>query len=162
MVLGHLKKIDALKGERRRLRRLNGHRAGIDLGDGADEAGAVFFHEGEAAGGWLDWLGAVVEQLRGSKTARLREQKKPGDAGGLPAGNRMGRWGRGTALRTRSHFPDCTLTSSMDFFDKHLRAAAGMALAGLFIASANSGAMAAQQAAKTAAQDELAPLALSE
>jgi LmbE family N-acetylglucosaminyl deacetylase len=50
----------------------------------------------------------------------------------------------------------------MDFFDKHLRAAAGMALAGLFFASANSGAMAAQQAAKTAPQDEPAPLALGE
>jgi LmbE family N-acetylglucosaminyl deacetylase len=50
----------------------------------------------------------------------------------------------------------------MDFFDKHLRAAAGIALAGLFIASASSRSMAAQQAGKTAAGDEPAPLALTD
>src|ERR1700723_170165 len=50
----------------------------------------------------------------------------------------------------------------MDFLDKHLQAARGMALAGLFIASASSNSIAAQQAGNTSAGDEPAPLALTD
>jgi LmbE family N-acetylglucosaminyl deacetylase len=54
----------------------------------------------------------------------------------------------------------------MVFFDKHLRAAAGVALAGLLIASAHSSSMAAQQATQqgdaAAGNDKLPPLALTD
>src|ERR1700723_124736 len=50
----------------------------------------------------------------------------------------------------------------MDFLDKHLQAARGMALAGLFIASASSNSIAAQQAGNTSAGDELRPQAMTD
>ena len=58
------------------------------------------------------------------------------------------RFGFGSVFEARNHSPDCTLTGSMVFFDKHLRAAAGTALAGLFFASIVSFRLSAQQPAQ--------------
>ena len=62
----------------------------------------------------------------------------------------------------RIHSPDCTLTGGMFFFDKHLRAAAGTALAGLLFAGILSFRLAAQQPAAAANGNELAGIPLPE
>jgi len=65
-------------------------------------------------------------------------------------------------LIARIHSPDCTLTGGMFFFDKHLRAAAGTALAGLLFAGILSFRLAAQQPAAAANGNELAGIPLPE
>jgi LmbE family N-acetylglucosaminyl deacetylase len=65
-------------------------------------------------------------------------------------------------MKARNHSQDCTLTESMFLYDKHLRAAAGATLAGLFLASVFSIRLVAQQPAPSSAGDLMANIPLPE
>src|SRR5580658_3851039 len=71
---------------------------------------------------------------RTGKCSRAHEQQKNSGAHADAHRSSTIRLIKSPALQTRIHSPDCTLTETMFFSDKPLRAAAGTALAGLIFA----------------------------
>jgi len=90
-------------------------------------------------------------ELRKGKAAALQENKERGDAEAQSAPTSMPGFKFGLALKARIHSPDCTLTGSMFFSYKHLKAAAGAALAGLLFVGIASVYLPAQQPAQPSA-----------
>jgi len=80
----------------------------------------------------------MMGTVRKGEGAGLQQAENDSDAQAASSRTGIHRFAIGTALKTRNHSPDCTLTQGMLFLNKHLRAAAGMALAGLLFAGIGS------------------------
>jgi LmbE family N-acetylglucosaminyl deacetylase len=101
-------------------------------------------------------------KLRKGKATAFDEEEKQRDAEAQMARSAARRFGFGSAFEARNHSPDCTLTGSMFFFDRHFRAAAGTALAGLFFAGIVSVRLSAQAPTAAANGNALTGIPLPE